>query len=111
MGAEALGVDADAVVPRGEWSARETVGVLLKSIAAPHEGQNRLSSGVWRLHAEQIMETQCNTHKIPSRRNFVPTLTFARRLLAAVGCEPAKIIYFLVEPVFCGALANIVSRF
>ncbi len=65
------GVEADGGVARAESDTRETVGVLLKSIAAPHEGQKRLLSGVRRLHAEQIMRAQCNTRMFAGRVNFV----------------------------------------
>jgi hypothetical protein len=54
LGAESEGGDA----ARGEFGGGETrvtVGVLLRSMGAPQEGQKRLSSGVGRLHDEQIM--------------------------------------------------------
>lgn len=59
MGLLALGVESDGGdAARGELGGGETrvtVGVLLRSTGVPQEGQKRLSSGVCRLHEEQIM--------------------------------------------------------
>jgi hypothetical protein len=54
LGAESDGGDAT----RGEFGGGETrvtVGVLLRSMGAPQEGQKRLSSGAERWHEEQII--------------------------------------------------------